>query len=114
MSNAYATTTPAEDAAMRHAVTFANVFTQAALDTAYHGIRPEMIHVDTFSWAGHLTVTIQITGSDTTAVDTLGELYGLADPEPGGRNYTRIGHTVIAADTVAVRVYCRRPAQVVA
>jgi hypothetical protein len=29
------------------------------------------------------------------------------------QNYTREGHTVMAGDTVAVRVYCGRPLQVV-
>jgi hypothetical protein len=29
------------------------------------------------------------------------------------QNYTRDGHTVMAGDTVAVRVYCGRPLQVV-
>jgi hypothetical protein len=98
---------------LQRAVAFANVFTQAALDAAHAGITPQLISVDKFSEPAPLTVDIQLGHRDTRAVDTLAELYGI-DADPGDPLlYARKGHTVMAGDTVAVRVYCTRPLQVV-
>jgi hypothetical protein len=98
---------------LQRAVAFANVFTQAALDAAHAGISPQLISVDKFSEPAPLTVDIQLGDRDTQAVDTLAELYGI-EPDPGDPLlYSRKGHTVMAGDTVAVRVYCTRPLQVV-
>jgi hypothetical protein len=95
---------PTRRDAINQAVTFANVFTQAALDAAHIGINPDVIRVDRIG--GQLAVAIQIHRGRTEDVDRLANLYG-AD------NYTRAGHTVLAADTVSVVVYCGRGLQVV-
>ena len=110
MTTAPATTTV--PAPLRHAVTFANVFTQAALDAAHQGITPDVIEVHRIG--GGLNVGIQVGRRDKAAVDKLADLYGLADDNGTTANYTREGHTVIAQDTVAVHIYCGRPLQVVA
>jgi hypothetical protein len=60
-----------------------------------------------------LTVDIQLGDRDTRAVDTLADLYGIAADPGDPLLYSRKGHTVMAGDTVAVRVYCTRPLQVV-
>jgi hypothetical protein len=98
---------------LQRAVAFANVFTQAALDAAHAGITPQLISVDKFSEPAPLTVDIQLGDRDTRAVDTLAELYGIAGDPGDPLLYSRKGHTVMAGDTVAVRVYCTRPLQVV-
>jgi hypothetical protein len=96
------------DSPRNRAVAFANVFTQAALDAAHAGITPQLISVDQFGRAP-FTVDIQLGDRDTRAVDTLAELYGI-DADPGDPLlYARKGRTVMAGDTVAVRVYCTRP-----
>jgi hypothetical protein len=97
---------------LQRAVAFANVFTQAALDAAHAGISPQLISVDQFGRAP-LTVDIQLGDRDTRAVDTLADLYGIAGDPGDPLLYSRDGHTVMAGDTVAVRVYCTRPFQVV-
>jgi hypothetical protein len=96
---------------LQQAVTFANVFTQAALDAAHHGISPDVIEVHRIG--GVLSVGIHVGRRDKAAVDQLADLYGLAPDTGRPQNYTRDGHTVMAGDTVAVRVYCGRPLQVV-
>jgi hypothetical protein len=96
---------------LQQAVTFANVFTQAALDAAHLGISPDVIEVHRIG--GVLSAGIQVGDRDTRAVDTLAELYGIAPDLGDPLLYSRKGHTVMAGDTVAVRVYCTRPFQVV-
>jgi hypothetical protein len=88
---------------LQRAVAFANVFTQAALDAAHAGITPQLISVDQFGRAP-LTVDIQLGDRDTRA-----DLYGIAGDPGDPLLYSRDGHTVMAGDTVAVRVYCTRP-----
>jgi hypothetical protein len=97
---------PAQRDAINQAVTFANVFTQAALDAAHVGISPDVIRVDHIG--GQLAVNIQIHRGRTEDVDRLADLYGLARDTGRAQNYTRAGHTILAADTVAVTVYCGR------
>jgi hypothetical protein len=97
---------PAQRDAINQAVTFANVFTQAALDAAHVGVNPEVIRVDRIG--GQLAVGVQIHRGRTENVDRLADLYGLAPDTGRAQNYTRTGHTVLAADTVAVTVYCGR------
>lgn len=102
---------PTQRDAINNAVTFANVFTQAALDAAHTGITPDVIEVKHFG--GQLSVSIQVHRGDTAGVDRLAELYGLAPDNGRTQNYTRVGHTILAADSVAVCVYCGRGLQVV-
>jgi hypothetical protein len=65
---------------LQQAVTFANVFTQAALDAAHHGISPDVIEVHRIG--GVLSVGIQVGRRDKAAVDQLADLYGLV-PDTG-------------------------------
>jgi hypothetical protein len=110
-SNHRPTWDPTQRDAINQAVTFANVFTQAALDAAHIGISPDVIRVDHIS--DQLTVTIQIRRGRTADADRLADLYGLTPDTGRAENYTRHGHTIIAADVVAVRVYCARGLQAV-
>src|SRR5947209_6511910 len=91
---------PTRRDAINQAVTFANVFTQAALDAAHIGITPDVIRVDHID--SQLAVSVQIHRGDTRGVDRLADLYGLAPDTGRAHNYTRTGHTILAADTVAV------------
>lgn len=104
------TTGNARQDAIVHAVNLANVVTQAALDAAHQDVRPDAVSVRFNHTTETLIVTIQVPGTDTTAVDRLADFYDIPTSTVTLEGaYIRTGDTLLAGDEVEVQVFCRRP-----